>query len=44
MRQTRLIVESLLGEGKIDEAERYMEERRQLFVQEGFEIRKLNQA
>jgi hypothetical protein len=44
MRQTRLIVESLLGEGKIDEAERYMEERRQLFVQEGFEVRKLNQA
>jgi len=44
MRQTRLVAERLLKEGKIDEAEQYMEERRQLFVQEGYNIRKLNQA
>ena len=44
MRQTRLTVDELLAEGKIEEAEVYMEERRQLFVRNGFLIRKLNQA
>jgi hypothetical protein len=34
----------LLAAGKIDEAESYMEQRRQLFVQNGYTIRKLNQA
>jgi hypothetical protein len=44
MRQTRLHVDDLLAAGKIDEAERYMEERRALFVKNGYRIRKLNQA
>ena len=44
MRQTRLRVEELLGEGKVEEAEAYMEERRKLFVDNRFLIRKLNQA
>jgi hypothetical protein len=44
MRTTRVRVDELLAAGRIDEAERYMEERRQLFVREGYAIRKLNQA
>ena len=44
MRQTRLRGEELLAQGRVEEAERYMEERRQLFVANGFHIRKLNQA
>ena len=44
MHKTRLRVDQLLAEGKVEEAERYMEERRQLFVGNGFFIRKLNQA
>ena len=44
MRETRLNVDNLLAEGKVDEAEAYMEERRQLFVDNGYSIRKLNQA
>ena len=41
---TRIRAEELLEEGKIDEAETYMEERRQLFLDMGYGIRKLNQA
>jgi hypothetical protein len=44
MRNTRIRVDELLAEGKIEEAETYMEERRQIFVNEGYAIRKLNQA
>ena len=44
MRETRLRVDELLGEGKVEEAEAYMEERRLLFVENGFPIRRLNQA
>lgn len=44
MRETRVHADALLAEGKIDEAERYMEQRRQVFVQNGYQIRKLNQA
>ena len=44
MRQTRLTVDQLLVEGKIEEAERYMEVRRQIFWDHGYRIRKLNQA
>ena len=44
MRETRLRADELLLEGKIEEAEAYMEERRRLFVRNGFNIRKLNQA
>lgn len=44
MRLTRVTVDNLLAEGKIAEAEAYMEQRRQVFVRNGYEIRKLNQA
>jgi hypothetical protein len=44
MQRTRIRAEELLAQGKIDEAEAYMEERRQLFVDHGYLIRKLNQA
>jgi hypothetical protein len=44
MRETRIHVDELLAAGKIDEAEAYMEERRVIFVQNGYQIRKLNQA
>lgn len=44
MRQTRLKAEEYLAAGRIEEAETYMEERRQLFVANGYPIRKLNQA
>ena len=41
---TRVRVDELLAEGRIEEAEAYMEDRRQLFVENGYLIRKLNQA
>ncbi len=44
MRKTRLRVEELLAAGKVEEAEAYMEERRQKLVELGYYIRKLNQA
>lgn len=45
MRETRLRVDELLAEGKVEEAEAYMETRRQLFVEHGYlHLRKLNQA
>jgi hypothetical protein len=44
MRETRVHTDELLAEGKIEEAEAYMEARRALFVQNGYLIRKLNQA
>ena len=44
MRATRLTVDEMLAEGRIEEAEAYMEERRKLFVENGYPIRKLNQA
>jgi hypothetical protein len=44
MRATRVTVDQLLSEGKIDAAENYMEERRRLFWDNGYLIRKLNQA
>jgi hypothetical protein len=44
MHQTRVTVDHLLTEGKIEAAEQYMEERRKLFVEQGYGIRKLNQA
>lgn len=44
MRRTRVRVDELLAEGRIEEAEAYMEERRQEFVAHGWMIRKLNQA
>ena len=44
MHETRVHADELLAEGKIDEAEAYMEARRQIFWQNGYLIRKLNQA
>lgn len=44
MRETRLRAEELLAQGNIERAEAYMEERRQMFVGRGYDIRKLNQA
>lgn len=44
MHLTRVTVDAMLAEGKIAEAEQYMEERRIIFIQHGYMIRKLNQA
>jgi hypothetical protein len=44
MHITRVKVDALLAEGKITEAENYMEARRHLFYDHGYIIRKLNQA
>jgi hypothetical protein len=44
MRKTRLAVDNLLDQGKVESAEQYMESRRNLFVENGYRIRKLNQA
>lgn len=44
MHITRIHVDELLAAGDIDAAETYMEERRQFFWENGYAIRKLNQA
>ncbi len=44
MRITRVTTDDLLTQGKIAEAEQYMEDRRQMFWNHGYPIRKLNQA
>lgn len=44
MHETRVTADALLSEGKIIEAEHYMETRRLLFIQNGYSIRRLNQA
>ena len=44
MHLTRIHVDQLLAEGKIDEAEAYMEQQRVFFWEHGYHIRKLNQA
>lgn len=44
MRETRVRTDELLAQGKIVEAETYMEQRRQIFWQNGYLLRKLNQA
>ena len=44
MHITRVHVDDLLAQGEITEAETYMEQRRQFFWQNGYAIRKLNQA
>ena len=44
MRETRVRADELLAEGKIGEAEAYMEARRQFMWEHGYQIRKLNQA
>lgn len=44
MHETRINADTLLAEGKIKEAEAYMEERRQVFLRNGYLLRKINQA
>ncbi len=44
MRKTRLRTEELLSQGRITEAESYMEERRLQLLERGYRIRKINQA
>lgn len=44
MHLTRVRVDELLAQGKVDEAEAYMEQRRIIFVEHGYMIRRLNQA
>ena len=44
MRITRVTADELLTDGKIEEAETHMEERRRFFWDHGYRIRKLNQA
>ncbi len=44
MRETRVTVDEMLADGKIDEAEAYMETRRQFLWENGYQIRRLNQA
>ena len=44
MRQIRLTVDQYLAQGQVEEAERYMEQMREYLAQNGYYIRKLNQA
>jgi hypothetical protein len=44
MRETRVTVDQLLAEGQVEEAEAYMELRRAYLWENGYRIRKLNQA
>jgi hypothetical protein len=44
MHETRITVDELLEKGEIDAAEEYMEKRRRVFWDHGYQIRKLNQA
>jgi hypothetical protein len=44
MHETRVNVDEMLAAGEIQAAEQYMEERRQYFVENGYQIRRLNQA
>ncbi len=44
MHHTRVVVDGLLAEGKVKLAEQYMELQRRYFVDNGYQIRRLNQA
>ena len=44
MHETRVNTDRLLAEGKVDQAEAYLEARREFFWQNGYPLRKLNQA
>ena len=44
MKETRLVVEKLLSEGKILESESFMDEQRMVLSSNGYDIRKINQA
>jgi hypothetical protein len=44
LHETRVTVDEMLANGQVQAAENYMEARRRLFVENGYAIRKLNQA
>jgi len=44
MHATRMVVDQLLERGLVEVAEQYMERRRQFFWEQGYQIRRLNQA
>ncbi|MBI2858757.1 MAG: hypothetical protein HYX90_06740 [Chloroflexi bacterium] len=44
MRSTRLEADRLLGQGRIDDAEQFMQQRREFLEDHGYHVRKLNQA
>jgi len=44
MHETRVTVDAMLANGEIEAAEHYMEARRQIFLQHGYLLRKINQA
>ncbi len=44
MNETRVTVDTLLAAGEVEQAEIYMEERRRYFAENGYLIRRLNQA
>ena len=44
MRETRQSTEELLAQGRVTDAESYMEERRRELLERGYRIRKINQA
>ena len=44
MRDLRAEVDTLLGEGKVDDAEALMDQRREFLAENGYYIRKINQA
>jgi hypothetical protein len=44
MHLTRVTVDEMLAQGQIEQAEAYMEQRRIVFWEHGYRIRKLNQA
>jgi hypothetical protein len=44
MHETRVTTDRLLAEGRVEEAEAYMEARRVFFLEHGYQIRRLNQA
>jgi hypothetical protein len=44
MHETRVTVDALLSEGKVEEAETYMQARQQVFLRNGYLLRKINQA
>lgn len=44
MAETRIMVDEFLAQGEVQQAEEYMERRRQFFWDNGYRIRKLNQA
>ena len=44
MHETRVTTDALLAEGKLEEAEAYMEQRREVFWANGYRIRRINQA